>query len=884
MNYNIKREYRLFCIILIILACLFILWKPINVVLNNNFINPIMSQISDKNWYVQIALVLIICVLYYINWSKLKEEKLSLRRELLLVFASVLLYYRLSGEYQYHGVATCWPSYLDVCIIVISICEAILFVRYNLHPNNQHFKTTVKYTSFSIECPTATDKLDRKKYAELLVNKITETLSPEDLKYSFTVLLSEGYGQGKTSFFNMIEDVCKAKKISCSIFKPWLSSGVNQMTINFFNSLSEQIGINDRRFRKVLKTYALLTTEPLSKKISNVYLNLRDNETIEELHNKIKKTLEKSKVPRIILIDDLDRLQDEELIALIKLIRNSADFPYIAYIVAADKKAISETLLSAGIKNPHHYLEKFFNFELLFPASDESKLITILKEHIENILNNYGFPTDEIENATDDIIKNDEIYLSCFTNIRDIIRYCNILSYELDTLKNLKKDKSHDGDCLKDILISDLVALCMIQFISPETYKILRDYDYMLLDFAGNDLLVIRDDFSTFINDTANLRKAKKAIKKSNTLNDIDLEGDQQSTEKNSTTEKTISTLSDFIDALTPQKTELLKHLLSKLWPIDEHILSHNSIATKGIRCVWQYFLYFAGSYGANEVSIEEAKQLFRLPEENFRKKIEPYLDKKWHPLLHKLKLITENKDVERIVILKNIINLSYVYYQNDKAKKAYSSSYFHRASLFNDIIANLYLRKDCDTDKHKEYEQHKHFFEESEKYGGCALAISNMHYDYSEDKYMFSQEEVDTLSRIIIKRFYKNIFVNDPFGEESINAMPCMTKANPQYWRNELFIPYVNNCKNPKEWLYRLFKINGSGLIWNVPMVAAIIGENKPIFYDAASELVGEERMSKYKERLFTISINITTDFSEERVKNNPFLNETFDWLKSHE
>ena len=883
MNSNIKRGCRLLCIILIILACLFILWKPINVELNNNFINPIMSQISDKNWYVQIALVLIICVLYYLYWSKLKEEELSLRRELLLVFASVLLYFRLSREYQYHGVATCWPSYFDVCIIIIFICEAILFVRHIVYKKNQHFEKTDEYTSFSIECPTATDKLNRKKYAELLVNKIKNTLSSEDLEYSFTVLLSEGYGQGKTTFFNMIEDECKAKKISCSIFKPWLSSGVNQMTINFFNSLSEQIGINDRRFRKVLKTYALLTTEPLSKKISNVYLNLRDNETIEELHNKIKGTLENSKVPRIILIDDLDRLQDEELMALIKLIRNSADFPYIAYIVAADKKAISETLLSAGIKNPHHYLEKFFNFELLFPANDESKLITILKEHIEKILINFGFPTDEIENATDDIIKNDEIYLSCFTNIRDIIRYCNILSYELDTLKNLKKDESHNGDCLKDILISDLVALCMIQYISPETYKILRDYDYMLLDFAGNDLLVIKDDFSTFINDTANLRKAKKAIK-INTLDDIDLEDHQQSTENKSTTEKTISSLSDFIDALTPQKTELLKHLLSKLWPIDEHILSHNSIATKGIRCVWQYFLYFAGSYGANEVSIEEAKQLFRLPEENFRKKIEPYLDKKWHPLLHKLKLITEKRDVERIVLLKNIINLSYVYYQNNKAKKSYSFGYYHCASLFNEIIANLYLRKVIDTDKYKEYKQHKDFFEESEMYGGCALAISNMHYCHSEDKNVFSQEEVDTLSRIIINRFYKNIFVNDPFGEESINAIPCMTKANPQYWRNELFIPYVNNYKNPIEWLYRLLKINGSGLIWNMPMVAAIIGENKPIFYDAASELVGEERMSKYKDRLFTISINITTEFSEDKVKSNPFLKEAFDWLKSHE
>jgi hypothetical protein len=54
-----------------------------------------------------------------------------------------------------------------------------------------------------------------------------------------------------------------------------------------------------------------------------------------------------------------------------KLIRDTADFPNVFYIVAADNAHLEMMLSKIGVQNPDNYLKKFFNLDYLLPSKKQ---------------------------------------------------------------------------------------------------------------------------------------------------------------------------------------------------------------------------------------------------------------------------------------------------------------------------------------------------------------------------------------------------------------------------------------------------------------------------------------------------------------------------------
>lgn len=65
------------------------------------------------------------------------------------------------------------------------------------------------------------------------------------------------------------------------------------------------------------------------------------------------------------MIDDLDRLDADEILEVLKLIRNTANFPYLKFVVACDRKYVIEQLRSRAIDEK--YLEKIFMVDFQLP-------------------------------------------------------------------------------------------------------------------------------------------------------------------------------------------------------------------------------------------------------------------------------------------------------------------------------------------------------------------------------------------------------------------------------------------------------------------------------------------------------------------------------------
>lgn len=800
MTKNIKNNFVSYLIILFVLG---IFWDPINKFFALSLINPFLSKIDNHSLFVQILLIgAVVCYHFAFCKQIVKEDILSIRRLNICFMALILLLFRFFGDFIYYGIVDSGLAYIDIVMITELTAEILMIIVSQIKKAlANHNRYEFSSLPFTIDQPTKNDGFDRNTYADILINKLISTYNYNNDDTSFTVLLSEGFGQGKTSFFELIKESCKTKNIEVIEFKPWLSNNANKMIINFFDLLKEHYGYNKKLIR-ILKTYSVLASDNMVGKTASVIINNNNQDSIESQHHEIINILKNDKKTKIVLIDDVDRLQVEELLALIKLIRNSADFPYISYIIAADKASLKETLSNVGIKNPNEYLKKFFNFELLFPA-DDNNLLSLLINYIVSILQKFNYTSKDYNELIIDIDKHRNILLPVFKNPRDIVRFINIVSFDLDIMY-VTNHKQNSDLPFDDINVADFVKLCMIQYISPELYKILRDYHYVLLE-TSNGKYCIKNDFENYINDRVDYRQMLKTLDNAAKINNPESTRSKIDPEVIS-----FKNANDLINRNQPDEEEALKYLLDDMW-------SHGYVYDLRRICYpCQYFLYFAGKYRINEISNETAISLYTSSNDEFKNTIDKNFDDKKDSLIHKLNIVVIENKVSIQTLLPNIISLLDVDYKSYMKRNPYGLGYkdYYFTQTYQYIIMNLYSIKKADKtyDISKIYEDHKAFFNTSKDYAWCSLYIHSISKvlidDYNEYTPLFSVKQTDMFARIVTNKFFDNAFKKHPFDINVIKTIPCIKTIDWKYW-NDKFFDYVKNSKNPSEWLFRLFKLS---------------------------------------------------------------------------
>lgn len=233
----------------------------------------------------------------------------------------------------------------------------------------------------------------------------------------------------------------------------------------------------------------------------------------------IKEILERTKHKTVVFIDDIDRLNAAEIKEVLRLIRNTANFPYIQFIVAYDKNYVCETLKNNGINTPDRYLEKFFNVEMSLPKSEErvlcNELLTRFQETINAI---WGLEKGDLRitnmvyyrpNDPTNSIINNNLVTQVLHTIRDVIRFHN--SFYL--LAKAYKDQSAENEvCFQDLFFLELLRyryfdvytiLCNKPFIllqvSDYEFSLDKDYKKTLQEYLDNTQIEIVSDILEYL-------------------------------------------------------------------------------------------------------------------------------------------------------------------------------------------------------------------------------------------------------------------------------------------------------------------------------------------------------------------------------------------------
>src|SRR3989344_7150079 len=234
------------------------------------------------------------------------------------------------------------------------------------------------------------DKLRRAPLAK----KVAELVASFSGKESFVIGIEGVWGSGKTSFVNLILNNLKEDPNLIFVnFNPWNFSGQNELITDFFSTVLSKIEpfTSDKdKLKKVKSIISKLTKKSeiaispeinafwglVNFKANDLFKLSKGEKTLEEERADVDKLFNGLGKKVVIVIDDIDRLDIEETRLVMKLVKMTANFPNTVFLLAYDRKQVSEKL---GDKNVgEEYLKKIIQVSFTLPMPDEQGLQKIL--------------------------------------------------------------------------------------------------------------------------------------------------------------------------------------------------------------------------------------------------------------------------------------------------------------------------------------------------------------------------------------------------------------------------------------------------------------------------------------------------------------------------
>ena len=299
-----------------------------------------------------------------------------------------------------------------------------------------------------------------------------------------TIGLMGNWGSGKTSILNLTKIHLKETDIEVMEFNPWIYSSYNQLIEQFFDELishfSDSEGmVNDLKSywfklnktnlaKLIVPTLVSTKSETLGSIMEKTFNMDSQEKSLKKIKNKINARLRRNKL--VCIIDDLDRLNKDEINEMFKLIKIMVDFNNIVYLVAFDKNIVSVALEKdyAG-----DFIEKIINVPLEVPLTSQSEIRKILEGYLWDLSEKHDIPLDwemlgaRLERENDHHTESYGI-LRYFNTIRDIKRFINILEFNIELIKN-------------EVNLEDFIAITAIQLFNPLLYEKIKSNESLLV-------------------------------------------------------------------------------------------------------------------------------------------------------------------------------------------------------------------------------------------------------------------------------------------------------------------------------------------------------------------------------------------------------------------
>jgi hypothetical protein len=367
---------------------------------------------------------LLIMLLVLAVWvSKETSQQLLFK---FMLYGSVFYVVERFGGYWTFTHAVLFPplAYWDIIYLNSIICFFLSYVW--LDKKNQQELSVQGFIEDSAVIRAEDDHFRRKVVAAEIARLILLTNN----RKSFAIGILGEYGSGKTSFLNLIDLELKEKQLIKVAFNPWSAGNPETIRREFFDLLAREAAEVSFKVSSLIYSYGRKLASFDSRSLAGLnWMNFFGNKGSVQgsgEYEQINKILGSTRRKIIITIDDLDRLHPTEISEVLKIIRNTADFANVFYLVGYDKAYVQGALKFLSEAGSLDYLDKIFQLEIPLPKREEDDLLNKLQEHLKELISEDHYAT--LENS---IIPNglrsryEKAYTRVLRQGRDVIRFIN---------------------------------------------------------------------------------------------------------------------------------------------------------------------------------------------------------------------------------------------------------------------------------------------------------------------------------------------------------------------------------------------------------------------------------------------------------------------------
>jgi nitrite reductase (cytochrome; ammonia-forming) len=427
--------------------------------------------LDGRSWVnIPISLIALICWIPFCSkWTRIGKD---IRWLTIAVAALIFLVYWEGGSVAYAQIIAgfTYRGFITCLLLIPLILSSIQIVIRRFKREAPTEKDTSKgFSNDDFDDSQISDNL--KKYASHILDKLIATNTQ---KHSYALGVTGSWGSGKTTFLEVLKSHVKGRA-EIVIFNPWMCRTPEQVTLDFFASLRHQLSPN-YRISKSIKDYARALNGISFTPFLGLSLNIHavQGDSLYVKKKKLSDELAELPKPVIVFIDDLDRLEREEVFEVLRLIRNTADLSNLIYVVAYDKAYVRQVLEQKNIGNALAYLEKIFPVEVCLPMVEKYLIWEVLHSDIDAQASSDEFAKMLFQDFnTEDV----ELVLRILSTYRRAKRFARIYMLNMTYINR---------ELQLEFNQVDLFWLILLQIHNPRAYEVLVYDPSILLKMVNN--------------------------------------------------------------------------------------------------------------------------------------------------------------------------------------------------------------------------------------------------------------------------------------------------------------------------------------------------------------------------------------------------------------
>ena len=299
------------------------------------------------------------------------------------------------------------------------------------------------------------DALNRAAVVEILTSKIMIGEAP-------IIALSGPFGVGKTSVLNLLQAHIGDKAIVVR-FVTWLPGSQDALSSYLLADIAKEC----RKHYVVpgLRRYAdrvaraLAQTVPYLKGTLEFLPAPTQRDDIHDLRGAL------SRIPKrvVVLLDELDRMEKEEVLTLLKMLRGISGLPNCTFLCAVSLEELIQVVRGDKDEESRRYFEKFFPVTVTLPKPDSETLWHVAVQRVtQAFVSEQWFRTPaEQEGFASDLAKCWKEMAAPFCGT---LRSIGLLVTELEIAARLLR---------KQVDALDLTLITALRRLKPDVYELL---------------------------------------------------------------------------------------------------------------------------------------------------------------------------------------------------------------------------------------------------------------------------------------------------------------------------------------------------------------------------------------------------------------------------